>query len=127
MPAGEPFSAAERSRIESAIDRAAADTGMPFSVFVGDVDGGEQPAGARRVAEMLHAALGDQSRRAVLVLVAPGQRRVEIITGSDAARRLDDRACALAAASMTSAFAGGDIPGGVAEGLRQLSSAARRG
>ena len=127
MPPGEPFSAAERKRIESAIDRAADETGLPFSVFVGDVDGGEQQGGARRVAEMLHSALGDRSRDAVLLLVAPGQRRVEIVTGAEAARRVDDRACALAAASMTSAFAGGDIPGGVAEGLRQLSGAVRRG
>ena len=126
MPAGEPFSASERKRIESAIDRAADETGLPFSVFVGDVDGGEQQAGARRVAEMLHAALGERAREAVLVLVAPGQRRVEVVTGAEAARRLDDRACALAAASMSSAFAGGDLSGGIAEGLRQLSEAARR-
>ena len=90
MPGGEPFNASERKRIESAIDRAVEETGLPFSVFVGDVDGGERASGARRVAEMLHAALGERSREAVLVLVAPGQRRVEVVTGAEAARRLDE-------------------------------------
>ena len=127
MAAGEPFSASERSRIETAIDNATRDTGVPFSVFVGDVDGGDQPGGARRVAEMLHAGLGDLAPQAVLVLVAPGQRKIEIVTGASVRGRVDDRACALATASMTSSFTGGDIPGGVAEGLRQLASAARRG
>lgn len=124
MPAGEPFSSSERSRIESAIDQARRDTDLPFSVFVGDVDGGEQPSAARRVAELLHSALEEPA--AVLLLVAPGQRRLEIVTGAASRERLDDRACALAAASMSSAFSGGDIVGGLTEGLRQLTSTARR-
>lgn len=126
MPAGEPFSDAQRQRIESAIDSAARQTGLAFSVFVGDVDGGDEQGGARRVARLLHAALEPRSRDAVLVLVAPGQRRLELVTGRDARERLDDRTCALATASMTSAFAGGDIAGGISEGLRQLAEAARR-
>jgi uncharacterized membrane protein YgcG len=122
VPPGDPFTPAQASRIRSAIDHASNDTGLYFSVFVGDVDGGEDQARAREVAELLHAALGDAAPSSVLLLVAPGQRRVEIVTGLAARRRLPDRACSLATASMTSAFTGGDIAGGIAEGLRQLSS-----
>lgn len=122
MPPGDPFSPSQSSRIESSIDHASSDTGLHFSVFVGDVEGGEDQGKAREVAELLHAALGERSPSAVLLLVAPGQRRIEIVTGLAARRRLPDRACALATASMASAFTGGDVSGGIAEGLRQLSS-----
>ena len=47
----------------------------------------------------------------VLIAVSPGQRVVEVVTGAGAARRLPDRACALAVLSMTGSFAAGDLVG----------------
>jgi hypothetical protein len=58
--------------------------------------------------------------------VSPGDRLLEIVTGKESARRLSDRACALAALSMTTSFAGGDLTGGVVTGLRMLSESAGR-
>ena len=54
--------------------------------------------------------------RTVLPLVAvdPGARRVEVVTGPEVRRRLDDRAAALATMTMTSAFQAGDLAGGIA-------------
>ncbi len=76
-------------------------------------------------AAKLHAALGeDRAAGAVLVVIAPGQRRMEIVTGTVVRRRVPDRVCALATLSMTSAFAGGDLSGGIVDGLRQLADAA---
>ena len=75
-------------------------------------------------AEQLHARSGDHPTDAVLIAVSPGQRVVEVVTGAGAARRLPDRACALAVLSMTSAFANGDLVGGIVNGLRQLSDQA---
>jgi hypothetical protein len=56
--------------------------------------------------------------------VSPGQRVVEVVTGSGAARRLPDRACALAVLAMTNTFASSDLVGGIVNGLRQLSDQA---
>jgi hypothetical protein len=46
------------------------------------------------------------------------------VTGEESARRLSDRSCALAALSMTTAFAGGDLTGGIVTGVRMLGDAA---
>ncbi|MCU1621576.1 MAG: uncharacterized protein JWL79_421, partial [Frankiales bacterium] len=85
-------------------------------------DGGD----FRAASEQLHAALGDRAHSAVLLVVAPGQRKVEIVTGPSARRRVPDRVAALAVLSMTSAFSGGDLAGGIIDGLRQLAEAAGR-
>lgn len=120
MGAGSPFSPAQQRRIEKALSAAGRETGLDFSIFVGDVDGE-----SRAVAERLHAALGDRVPAAVLLLVAPGQHQLEIVTGPEARDRLPDRACALATLSMTTSFSGGDLVGGVVTGLRMLADAAR--
>ena len=46
------------------------------------------------------------------------------MTGPAARRRVPDRVAALAVLSMTSAFAGGDLAGGIVDGLRQIAEAA---
>ena len=97
------------------------ETGLRFTLYVGELG---TPTRAR--AEELHAHSGGATTEAVLIAVSPGQRVVEVVTGSAAARRLPDRACALAVLSMTTAFAGGDLVGGIVNGLRQLSDQAGR-
>ena len=57
-------------------------------------------------------------------MVSPGDGLLEIVTGAESARRLSDRACALAALSMTTSFAGGDLVGGIVTGVRMLAEAA---
>ena len=61
-----------------------------------------------------------RAHESVLVLVAPNARRVEIVMGTSLRGRLSDRDCALAALSMTSSFSGGDLAGGVLQGVRML-------
>ena len=73
-----------------------------------------------------HAALGARATNGVLLLVAPGDRQLEIVTGKESSRRLSDRSCALAALSMTTAFSGGDLVGGIVTGVRMLSESAGR-
>jgi hypothetical protein len=46
---------------------------------------------------------------------------LHIVTGPDSARRLPNRACALAALAMRAAFANGDLTGGLVAGLRSLA------
>ena len=117
--------ARQQERIEHDLDKIRRENGLDVSVLVGDLDLsdlGQFRAGAER----LHAALGPRAAEAVLLVVAPGQRRVEVVTGPAVRRRVPDRVCALAVLSMTTAFAGGDLGGGIAEGLRQIADSAGR-
>ncbi len=119
MPTGEALSSSQVEEISRISDRAEADSGLHFSVFVGPFDGD-----ARSYAGRLHAALGPVAARTVLIAVSPPQRRLEIVTGHESARRVNDRACALAAMSMRAAFSSGDVAGGLLNGLRMLADAA---
>jgi uncharacterized membrane protein YgcG len=123
VPSGEDeaFTDAQVREISRAAATASSETGLHYSVYVGGVDGD-----IRDHAERLHAALGPLATRAVLIVVAPGDRQLEIVTGSHSSRRLSDRACALAALSMTTSFSGGDLVGGIVTGLRMLSEGAGR-
>ena len=119
MPAGEPFPPRQQEEIRRAIRLARETSGLPVSVYVGALAG--RP---RETARRLHAAL-PEAGRTVLVAVDPTDRQVEILTGSEVRMRLDDRSCALAAMSMTSAFQVGDLAGGIADGVRVLAEHTR--
>ncbi|MDQ1695276.1 MAG: hypothetical protein QOJ03_629 [Frankiaceae bacterium] len=118
---GEPFTDGQVREISRACTTASSESGLHYSVYVGPVEGE-----IRDHAERLHAALGPLASRGVLLLVAPGDRQLEVVTGKESSRRLSDRACALAALSMTTSFSGGDLVGGIVTGLRMLSEASGR-
>jgi uncharacterized membrane protein YgcG len=120
VPAGEAFSAGQVQSIERALDQAHSESGLDYSVFVGAPEGELREQGRK-----LLGALGEGADRAVVVVVDPAQRRLEILTGATAARYLDDRATALGAMSMTSSFTAGDLAGGIVAGLHTLSEHAR--
>ena len=115
------FSYRELARLDEALTMSSRETGLFFTLYVGDL--GKR---TRARAEELHAACKADPSDAVLIAVSPGQRVVEVVTGAAAARRVPDRACALAVLSMTSSFAAGDLVGGIVNGLRQLSDQAGR-
>ena len=119
----EGLSVSQQERIDHAIAQCRQQNGLDVSVVVGDLAITDL-SGFRDAAETLHAALGERSHSAVLVVVAPGQRRVEVVTGPAARRRVPDRVASLAVLSMTTAFAGGDLAGGIVDGLRQMADAA---
>ncbi len=115
----------QQERIEHDLETIRRENGLDVSVLVGDLDLTDI-SHFRSGAERLHAALGPRSAGAVLLVVAPGQRRVEVVTGPAVRRRVPDRVCGLAVLSMTTAFSGGDLGGGIVEGLRQIADAAGR-
>ncbi|HEY5821977.1 MAG TPA: DUF5130 family protein [Propionibacteriaceae bacterium] len=119
VPAGDALSASELERLKKAQSNAQTASGLTFSVFVGVSE-----EDSRAYAERLHSAL-DDPHHSVLVLCDPGFRAMEIITGSEARRSLDDVECRLAAASMQTSFVAGDIVGGLVNGIQQLGEAAR--
>jgi uncharacterized membrane protein YgcG len=120
VQAGEAFTSNQREEVARAIRNADTVSGFSFSVFVGASDGETRPFAYR-----LHAALADPPD-SVLLLVDPAARRLEIITGSEVARTLDDADAGLAALSMQTAFAAGDLVGGICTGVQQLGERARR-
>src|SRR4051794_14376541 len=113
------FSYQELARLDEALTMSSRETGLRFTLYIGDL--GRQ---TRLQAEELHARSGGNPTESVLIALSPGQRVVEVVTGAAAARRLPDRACALAVLSMTGSFAAGDIVGGIVNGLRQMSDQA---
>jgi hypothetical protein len=110
-----PFTTRQLLRIDEALRAADATTGLTFSIYVGEI---LEPV--REGAEKLHATLANPGN-SVLVAISPDQRQLEIITGSQARKRLADRDCKLAALSMAAAFGGGDLAGGIVSGLSQLA------
>jgi uncharacterized membrane protein YgcG len=102
--------------VRSALSLAERRSGLRFAVYVG------RPIGPRRhFAERLHAALGEESPQAVLVLVDPHGRGVEIVTGERAGTLLPDAECRLAAMSMATSFSAGDLVGGLIGGIGALA------
>lgn len=112
------FSYRELARLDEALTMSSRETGLRFTLWIGDLG-----PKTRIRAEELHARGGDPAD-SVLLAVSPGQRVIEVVTGASAARRLPDRACALAVLSMTNSFSSGDLVGGIVNGLRQLSDQA---
>ncbi len=119
MGVGE-FSSAQEAEIDRAIRSAETVCRFEFSVYVGPTSGESRP-----YAQRLHAALASPAR-SVLILVDPASRLLEVVTGEVVRRSLSDEAVRLAVAGMESAFAGGDLVGGVKHGVGQLAEAARR-
>ena len=120
MAAGDAFTSSQRHEIDKAIRDAETLSRIEFSVFVGRSEGETRP-----FAERLHATLSAPDR-SVLVVVDPAARLLEIVSGVDAHRVLDDSEVKLAALTMQTAFADGDLVGGITRGVLQLAEHARR-
>jgi len=120
VPAGEAFSGGQVDAIERAVGQAHTESGLTFSVYVGAPDEDLREYGRRLLGAV------ETPDVAVLVLIDPASRRLEILTGSIASQHLDDRATALGAMSMTSSFSAGDLAGGIVAGLHTLSEHARQ-
>jgi uncharacterized protein DUF5130 len=115
-----PFSTRQLLRLDEALRISDEQTGLTFSVYIGEL---ETPT--RESAEKLHKQI-QSADRAILIAVSPNQRRLEIVTGNEARKRISDRDAKLAGLSMAAAFAGGDLAGGVLAGIDQLASHAGR-
>ena len=120
MAAGDAFSPSQRHEIDKAIRDAETLCRFEFSVFVGRADGE-----SRLFAERLHAALVAPAR-SVLVLVDPAAKQLEIVTGAQTRQVLGDAQVELAALTMQSAFAAGDLVGGITQGVHRLAEQAHR-
>lgn len=123
MPAGEGFSSTQQFEIDRAIRAAEMASRREFSVYVGPT--ADRAGDAATFARKLHAALTNPEI-SVLVLVDPDEKILEIVTGTDVRRQLDDDTVGLAAVAMQASFADGDLVGGITRGVTQLGEAAAR-
>jgi len=114
-----PFKPAQLARIDEALTLASRETGLLFSVYVGDLG-----SASRATAEAMFGKLAARHPAPVLLAVSPAQRRLEIVTGGESARRIPNRVASLAALAMRGSFSSGDLTGGIVTGLRQLADAA---
>lgn len=115
-----PLTPHEVDRIDHAIQAGERASGARFSVLVGRIGDGQD---SRNYAVRVHARL-EQPDNTVLILVDPGARILEIVTGSVIRRSLTDTECRLAAASMESSFSVDDLTGGLTAGIQQLATSA---
>jgi len=120
VPSGDGFTHAERQQIDKAIRDAEMVSRYEFSVFVGPAEG--EP---RAFAERLHSALV-APQRSVLLMVDPSSRVLEVVTGSEARRELEDHEVRLAIIEMQSQLALGDLVGGIIRGINMLAAYARK-
>ncbi len=111
-----------RRAVEKAVAEAERTTGLQFCVAIADA--GDDP---RAEAERLFLEAGMNSRPAVLVLVDPECRRVEVVTAREVRTRIGDPAAAGAVEEMTTWFGEGNLTGGLVAGLRYLAAAAGPG
>ena len=115
---GLPFTPVQLSRLDEALTLASRDSGLRFSVYLGEL--GPRPTDT---AQRLHGQM-EGTDESVLVAVSPEQRVVEVVTGSEARVRLPDRGAKLAVMSMVASFKEGDLLGGLLSGLRMLADQA---
>ena len=118
----DPVTDSQHQAIARAVDEAEEVTGLQICVYLGPTE-----QDSRSHAEELFARAGLHARPAVLVLVAPAERRVEIVTSSEARGRVDDDSCATVVAEMTERFRAGDLAGGIVGGVRRLTELAGPG
>ncbi len=119
MRAGDPFSDADRRALDDTIRTAEQLCRLEFSVFVGRAEGDP-----RAFATSLHNTLVAPAR-SILVMVDPGARALEIVTGGYVRRTLTDREVELAAIEMQSLFAEGHLVDGLRRGIQRLAEHAR--
>jgi hypothetical protein len=114
-----PLDDQQLSLLDEVIGNAELLTGLRFSAYLGDLG-----ADSRATALGLHAALGAEAPNAVLIALSPGQRIVEVVTGTVAALRITDRAARLAVLNMVSSAGSGDLEGALVNGIRTLADQA---
>ncbi len=119
MSDGDLFSPYQRDDIQRAVREAERLSSRRFAVHVGPSDGDP-----RQAAEKMHAALPDPPNT-VLIHVDPLVRDLQIVTGSAVRQQVTNRQAALAALTMQTAFAAGDLPRGILSGLQQLAEFVR--
>jgi uncharacterized membrane protein YgcG len=109
-------------QVAAAVHAAEQETGLQFCVYLGPTE-----TDARAHAEKMFVDADLHTRPAVLLLVAPPERRVEIVTAPSVRERISDQACQTAIEAMTADFRAGDFASGLSTGIAHLAAIAGPG
>jgi uncharacterized membrane protein len=112
--AGGELTSDDKERINAEVADAEQKAGFEICVVVMH----KRHKDARRDAESAFHRLGMHDRPAVLVMVTPAERTLEVVTAAHVRDRLSDVDCDEAVRLMTGVFATGDIVDGIAQGVR---------
>lgn len=115
MAAGDLFTDEDRRTIDGAIREAEQRCRFEFSVYVGPAEGD-----SRDFATSLHNSLVAPSR-SIMIMVDPGARVVEVVTGGFVRRTLEDGEVERAVRQMEQAFGAGDFVGGLTSAISTLA------
>ena len=115
MAAGDLFTDQDRRTIDGAIREAEQRCRFEFSVYVGPAEGD-----SRAFATSLHNSLVAPSR-SIMIMVDPGERVVEVVTGGFVRRTLEDAEVESAVRAMERAFADEDYVGGLQRAISELA------
>ena len=119
MAAGERLTKRDRARLARAIEQAEETSGLQLCVYLGPADGE-----SRQHAEHLFQAAGAHTRPAVMLYVAPGARRVEIVVAPHLTDRVSDAAAQSTIEEMIPLLAAGNVLSGLEIGLQRIAAAA---
>jgi len=109
---------AEKQRVNAAVSAAELQTGLEFCVIVGS----RPQSDARHEAERAFHKLRMHERPAIMIMVVPHARTLEVVTAPDVDGRLTDKHCDQAVSVMTAAFSTADIVSGLELGVQTLAS-----
>lgn len=109
----------QRRRVVRSVRHAERATGAQFCVYLGPTS--DDP---RAHAHAMFEEAGLHTRPAILLLVSPEGRRVEVVTSAETQDRVSDLTCAEAVSEMTRFFGRSDLAGGIVAGIERLQAAA---
>ncbi|MBD8505698.1 DUF5130 family protein [Hoyosella sp. G463] len=112
-----PFDRDHRIRLDEALIRATRDTGIKFTIYLGDL-GAESNDKAFELLDSL-----DDAAHSALIAVAPGERRIEVVSGSAVAHRVTDRICQLGITAALPLLREGDLLDGLVAAVKVMSAA----
>jgi uncharacterized membrane protein YgcG len=112
------LSHSEQAHLDAAIRGAEQSCRAEISVYLGAAEGD-----IRDFATSLHNTLVLPTR-SILILVDTDRRAVEVVTGGQVRRSLSDEAVAAIVGEMSTAFAAGDLVGGLTVGVERFGKEA---
>lgn len=108
----------QHRRVVHSVKDAERVTGAQFCVYLGPTS--DDP---RAHANAMFQEAGLHTRPAILLLVSPEGRRVEVVTSPETRSRVSDQTCSEVVAEMTGFFGRSDIVGGIVAGIERLEGA----
>jgi hypothetical protein len=116
-PSTPPFTTAELVALDEALADATDETGIRFSVFIGDL-GADAFAGASAV-----LASAPEPEHAALIAIAPNTKDVVVVSGQEVAARLNDRVAQLGVTAAIAGIRSGDLVDGIISSIRVIAAA----